>query len=172
MLKNILRFNTWKIMLAAGVAFYYIKAVQTAISRGNMLTAVCLAPFCVLIFIGIVISAVVYFVRLFKLNVHKINSDIKMCKKCLAGCHYFFGDYLITMEIPAKIYFMEISEVYSYNNGRFFYIDIRTESGRKYTLKQFSGKCRFIGNRNDSYDTCNQMINLMLTMNGSIRLKK
>lgn len=172
MIKNILRFNLWRLVLAVGIGVYYLKAIQVAIERDDILTAACLTPFCVPISIYCVVRIVMYIIHIFKCDIYTYNSDIKNCKKCFANCHYFFGDYLITMEIPAKIYYGEIHEICTYKRGRVFYIDIRTKDCKKYTLKQFSKNGNLFDRGDECYDNHNQMMHLILMMNGNIRLER
>ena len=132
--------------------------------------AICLAPFCIGLFLIGLISMVIYTIRLLRLDVRDLCQKIKTCKKCFAGCHYFFGDYLLTLELPAKIYFREIEEISAYSYGRIFYIKIRTRSGKRYTLKQFRKNGNILAEkRTEGFDTHTQMTNLILMMNGSIK---
>ena len=172
MLRNIIRFTLWKGFLAAGSVWYWIKAYETAVERDELLTAICLAPFCLLLFLTGFSGIVMYFIRLVRLDAANISKSIKNYNKCFAECHYFGDDHLLTMEIPAKIYFKVIDEICSYSYGHVFYLTIYTLDGRKYTLKQFRKRWNILKIGKEGFDTHRQMTDLILMMNGNIRIRK
>lgn len=149
--KTICYVISWRIILAAlslaygtAVIINYCKESRV---KPELITVILLSVFCIILVTASVISLICYCIKLKKIkNSCEYSSFEEAVEEngiFIEGCHFFMSDFFLTLEIPAKIYYKDISEIKFRSSNSTFLICIRTKNNKKYYIKRFYSKYPF-----------------------------
>lgn len=143
--------TSWRVILTALAPAYnaavIINYCKDSRMKPKLITVILLSAICIILTAASIISLICYFIRLKKIKnsceYSSFEETIEENGVFIEGCHFFLSDFFLTLEIPAKIYYMDISEIKYHSSISHFLICIRTRNNKKYYIRRFYAKLPF-----------------------------